>query len=216
MKKVLILVEGQTEESFVSKVLAPALEAVNVTTIPTVVVTKVVRGHASHKGGFPAYEKVRKDLQRLLKDSSAALVTTMFDYYALPSTSPGMATRPALPSLDRARHVEAALQADLNHARFRAYLSIHEFEATLFADLAQCPFLDSRAMRTLAAARAAVPTPEHINDSPSTAPSKRILAAFPDYQKVLHGVQGTQAIGLPKLRAECPHFGDWVAALEAA
>ncbi len=217
MRKVLLLVEGQTEEAFVNQVLAPALLPVNVSVIPTVVVTKVVRGQASRRGGFPSYEKVKRDLQRLLNDSSAALVTTMFDYYALPPTFPGMANRPTgLPSFDRARHVEAELEADLKHPRFRAYLSIHEFEAALFADLERCPFLEARAAKRLASARAGALTPEHINDGPSTAPSKRILLAFPHYRKVLHGVQGTQAIGLPKLRAECPHFGDWVAALEAA
>ena len=58
-------------------------------------------------------------------------------------------------------------------------------------------------------------TPEDINDSAMTAPSKRVLQAYPDYSKVLHGTLAAQAVGIETMRRECPHFRDWLERLEA-
>jgi len=58
------------------------------------------------------------------------------------------------------------------------------------------------------------PTPEHINDGENTAPSKRLNALYSHYDKVLHGSLISEAIGLNKLRQECPHFDKWVLKLE--
>lgn len=52
-----------------------------------------------------------------------------------------------------------------------------------------------------------------INDSPLTAPSKR-LAETP-YRKVTHGPTIAHEIGLPVLREKCTGFGAWLDALEA-
>ncbi|WP_265306910.1 DUF4276 family protein [Verminephrobacter eiseniae] len=51
-------------------------------------------------------------------------------------------------------------------------------------------------------------------DSPQTAPSKRILAAMPGYRKILHGPQIACAIGLHPMRAACPHFDHWLQKIE--
>jgi hypothetical protein len=57
-------------------------------------------------------------------------------------------------------------------------------------------------------------TPEEIDDSPVTAPSKRIEALEPRYQKPLLGVRAAQEIGLARIQAECPHFRAWLNQLE--
>ena len=57
--------------------------------------------------------------------------------------------------------------------------------------------------------------PEDINDSPHTAPSKRILAAMPGYQKTFHGPLIACDIGLDAMRAACPHFDHWLKVIEA-
>ena len=59
------------------------------------------------------------------------------------------------------------------------------------------------------------PTPEDINDHPDTAPSKRVLRIYPKYRKVLDGTLAAKAVGVDRMRQECPHFRDWVAQLEA-
>ena len=57
-------------------------------------------------------------------------------------------------------------------------------------------------------------TPEQINDSPDTAPSKRVLGLFPGYQKPLLGTLAAQEIGLDAIRRECAQFSDWIERLE--
>ena len=58
--------------------------------------------------------------------------------------------------------------------------------------------------------RDSVESPEDINDSPDTAPSKRIAKALYGYDKVRDGQQAAQQIGLPKKRDQCPHFRAWI------
>ena len=63
--------------------------------------------------------------------------------------------------------------------------------------------------------RAQFPTPEDINDSPATAPSKRIVAVLPRYRKRIHGPDVAERIGLNAIRAECPRFHDLLTRLES-
>ncbi|WP_199769702.1 DUF4276 family protein [Aeromonas sp. ASNIH2] len=49
-----------------------------------------------------------------------------------------------------------------------------------------------------------------MNNSPQTAPSKRILALVPNYKKTLHGPLIAEDIGLDAIRAQCPHFNRWI------
>ncbi|MEN6576184.1 MAG: DUF4276 family protein [Phycisphaerales bacterium] len=59
------------------------------------------------------------------------------------------------------------------------------------------------------------PSPEEINDSRQTAPSKRILELKPRYAKVTDGIPISKKIGLDVMRAQCPHFNDWLRKLQA-
>jgi hypothetical protein len=61
---------------------------------------------------------------------------------------------------------------------------------------------------------AIVATPEHINNNPNTAPSKRILKIYPEYNKVLDGYNIAKFIGIDKIRVECRHFDKWLSKLE--
>ena len=58
-------------------------------------------------------------------------------------------------------------------------------------------------------------SPEDINNHPETAPSKRVLAACPNYRKVIEGTQAAAAVGIPIMREECRHFREWIELLEA-
>jgi hypothetical protein len=58
-------------------------------------------------------------------------------------------------------------------------------------------------------------TPEEIDDSPATAPSKRVEALVRGYEKPLLGVLAILEIGLVRIRAESPHFDGWLGRLEA-
>ena len=58
-------------------------------------------------------------------------------------------------------------------------------------------------------------TPEEIDDSPVTAPSKRVEALVPGYEKPLLGALAILEIGLDPIGAECPHFDGWLHQLES-
>lgn len=64
--------------------------------------------------------------------------------------------------------------------------------------------------------RQAVQSPEEINDSPMTAPSKRLERIFGRgiYSKPEHGPIIAQEIGLDAIRSQCPQFDTWVRHLE--
>ncbi len=218
MRKVLILVEGQTEERFVKDVLQPHLWTREVHPEPKIVTTKRVKVGPQFMGGVSTFHKIDTDIKRLLGDSDAVLVTTMFDYHGLPVDFPGKQNLRGRNSFERAKELEAALEEHYDRGpKFLAYLTIHEFEALLFsspgvlAQVMNAPTYHSR----LQAIRAQFSTPEEINDDPTTTPSARVLNFFPGYRKRLHGSLTTGRIGLDTIRRECAHFGEWVVKLES-
>lgn len=77
MRKVLVSVEGQTEETFIREVLSRHLAGYGVHLIPVVLSTKRVKQGNKFRGGLVSYEQARGELVHLLRDSSAAAVTTM-------------------------------------------------------------------------------------------------------------------------------------------
>ncbi len=218
-KRVLILVEGQTEERFVKDVLGPFFWDKGLFFQATILVTKRVKAGPNFKGGVTGFAKFRNDTQRLLNSAGEALVTTMLDYYRLPTDFPGMNSRPVNGTpLQRVQHVEAAIaQSFSTPPNFVPFLALHEFEAWLFASPTELPRMmtDNRKQPQFAAIRAGVATPEEINERPQYAPSKQIEALFPAYKKTLHGPTTAARIGLDRIRAECPHFHGWMTRLEA-
>jgi len=215
MKRALVLVEGQTEERFVKDVVAPELLEQGLFVTPTILTTKTVKNGPNFKGGVSSYAKMRRDLTRLLGDSTA-LVTTLIDYYGLPSDTPGLDSRPTGSGLARVEHVEQAIATDLSSPQnFVPFLTLHEFEALLFTDPEQTASVILAPERTpnlISAGQGLLP--EEINDDPSTAPSKRISGVFPEFRKVLHGATAARRIGLSAIRAKCPHFNSWLLQIE--
>jgi len=213
MKRCLILVEGQTEERFVKDVLCPEFEPRDFYLSPTILTTKIVKSGPNFKGGVTSYAKLRADLDKLLR--SGAVVTTMIDYYGLPSDTPGMSDRPIGRAIDRVKHVENAIFNDMGSPYLLPFLALHEFEALLFVDhetTASVIPAPEKASEFLAIAGGA--EPEDINENPETAPSKRLKQVFPSFRKTLHGPTAAKRIGLSALRARCPHFDSWITRLE--
>jgi len=135
IRKVLLLVEGLTEERFVKTVVGPALEKCELLLVPTIIKTKVVPGAKPHKGGFVTYHQFIKQVQLLLRDSSALCVTTLLDYYGLPGDFPGWEEREeTTPVRQSVQQVQAAMKRDVADTRYHPFLFRHEFEALLFVD----------------------------------------------------------------------------------
>lgn len=216
MKRILILCEGQTEETFVNRVLAPHLLQFDKVIIPTGLVTKKVKSGQEFQGGVTSYVRVRRDVLNLLHDSNAVCITTLLDYYGLPSDFPGKATLSVTNPYDRVAHLEAAFAQDINHSRFRPHLMLHEFEALLFVQPSAIPAaLGENSANVSFTNIERFNSPEEINEGEKTHPAARITQVLPGYRKALHGPLIAERIGLPNLRARCPHFADWLNYLEA-
>jgi len=215
-RKAFILVEGQTEERFVKDVLQPEMPR-DLFLQPVIVATKRVFSGGKFKGGVPGYTKVRAEIMRLLHDSSAIAVTTMLDYYALPSSFPGRSNPIGATPSAKVGNVEAVWNADINNARFSSYLSLHEFEALLFCDPDEIAggFAKPDLATQLHAIRGSFATPEDINDHPDTAPSARLQTLYPRYSKPFFGSLIAGRIGIDRMSAECAHFADWVSRVKA-
>lgn len=216
VRKAFVLVEGQTEEGFVKKVLQPVMP-VGLYLQPVIIATKRVNSGGKFKGGVPKYPKVRAEVLRLLNDSSAVTVTTMLDYYALPPTFPGRETPAGQTADEKVRHVQRAWEADIGNRRFAAYLSLHEFEALLFSAPQEIAdgFAKPELAQELQNIRNSFRSPEEINDHPSTAPSARLSKLYPRYSKPFFGSLIAGRIGIDRICDECAHFAEWVRFLRA-
>ncbi len=218
MTDVAIIVEGQTEEAFVSRVLYPHLAPHDLNA------WAVLPGRgARRRGGRWPWTTVRRDVIALLKERSGRRAGLLFDYYGLPIDWPGRAAAPSAPIGERAAVVERALREDLakelgssfNPALFTPHIQLHEFEARLFSDcdiLGRAIGVDAEQLRSIVRKCSG---PEKIDDGNTTAPSKRIESLSPGYRKTVVGVSVSERIGLDVMRLQCPHFGTWLDALES-
>ena len=218
MVRIHVLVEGQTEETFANNVLLPHLMQRQVYLYPRQV------GKPGHRGGIGEYQRARQDILNTLKQDVDAFCTTMFDYYGMPGTWPEREVAKQKPFVEKPVTIEKAILADVVSAlgqsfdscRFIPYVQMHEFEALLFSNpklLAEGLELpdDSEVQHI----RSQFQSPEEINDSKETAPSKRILRLNTGYSKVTDGVLISQKIGLAVMRSQCDHFNEWIRKLEA-
>lgn len=215
MSHLYLLVEGQTEETFVRETLEPYYARQGLYCYPIIVSTS-----AGQKGGVVSYAKVKPQIERLCRQHASAYVSTMFDLYALPKDFPGKA-EPGYPiqgsGAQKAEYLEKRWQADIAARNFIPNLIVHEFEALLFAGPESfAEWLDeSGVIEKIHAISQKYSSPEDINESRQTAPSKRVQALMPTYQKTFHGPLIAGGIGLDALRASCPHFNGWLQKLEA-
>ena len=224
MSEIVAIVEGQTELTFVRDQLAAHLGARDTA------IWAVLSGKSRRHGGVRGWTSTRGDICRTLAEGR--YVTTMFDYYAMPTDWPGRQGSADLPWDRRGDHIEQAIIEDLkaslgdgfDERQMIPYVQMHEFEALAFADVAvlsaKTAPLSGRSAEELGRSFRDIldeaGSPEAINDGHDTCPSRRITGQIGrQYRKPLHGPIITRAIGLQTLRQECPHFDAWVTRLEA-
>ena len=228
MTRLLVHVEGQTEETFVREILRPHLYLKGFSNVNARLIGNARQ--RDRRGGIRSWVSVRIDILNHFSEDTTCLETTMVDYYGLPQTGsrawPGREAAGQLPHAQKATTVEEALLVDIcremgnafNPKRFIPFVMMHEFEALLFSD---CETF-SRAIgrpelsANLQSIRNQFPSPEEIDDSSITAPSKRVEELVKGYEKPLLGALAIREIGLDTIRHECPHFSEWLARLEAS
>ena len=208
MKNVFIYCEGQTEESFVNTVLYPYFANMDIYVTPIIHKTKRTPTK-SYKGGVIDYKPIKDELRILCKNPNV-FVTTMFDYYGMPNNTPAI-DHTDTDLYKRIEYIEQAITNDIGCNNLSFNLLVHEFEGLLFSDTqAFSTIANDKAVEKLQAMRASAETPEHINNSVSTAPSKRIESVISDYTKVRQGIIVAKNIGINKMLSECKHFADWI------
>lgn len=227
MARLLIHVEGQTEEDFVNEVLRDHLVNQGYESVGARIVGN--NRLRRRRGGIRGWPSVRKDIVNHLHQDPGCIATTMVDFYGLPKLGdgawPGRATATGQSTQSKALSVEKALLKSVIEAmgakfdpkRFVPFVMMHEFEGLLFSDCAA--FGRGIGQMSLEPKfrqiREAFATPEDINDSPVTAPSKRVEQIVSGYEKPLLGTLAVLEIGLTRIRAECPHFASWLNKLES-
>ena len=218
MKRLIFIVEGETEEMFVNSMLKPYFLKSGFNN--TLQCFKIKRSN----GGMQKYSYVKQDILRVIYEQEA-IVTTMFDFYALPSTFPGQTDIKDINNhLEKVLYLEKKMKEDLevsqrtSFGNYVPYIQLHDFEALVFTSEKGFEQLFEHSEMNYKGISELIkqyPNPEEINDSPQTAPSKRIKKLIPGYQKVLFGNLLVAYNGMSILLSKCPHFRSWIETLKA-
>ncbi len=215
-----ITAEGQTERTFVEKILVTHLGQHHVfADVRCVLTSRDKKSAKEYRGGLLSYTKAKKDIQSWLKEDrhEECRFTTMFDLYALPEDFPGYAAAgKETDPYKRIATLEDAMKQDVGDRRFIPYIQLHEFEALILAAPQELDweYLEhEKAIENLMRMMEGQ-NPELINEGAQTAPSKRIIREIPAYDKVTAGAMVATKIGLERLREKCRHFDEWITTLE--
>lgn len=218
-----IVVEGQTEQTFVRDVLAPHMAH------KEIYLHAALIGKPGHKGGDIRFNRAKEDIGNFLKQRKDIYISTMFDYFRIDSKWPGRAevlrqirNGATFSAIQKAEILETATHNEIvktfsgcdSEKRFIPYIEMYEFEALLFSDadiLAEKTEIDVSRIRKIIEE---YNNPEEINDDPVKTPGKRLESLKSGYRKVAMGKMVSEAIGILSIRRQCPHFNDWLAKLE--
>lgn len=223
MARLYLFVEGRTEQTFADTVLRPHLALNGVYMQPAVQIAHARRRGIVHRGGGRKYHPMRNDIVRFTRQESGGDVffSSLIDLYAIAPDFPGLAEAERFRSdpYQRVQSLELAWAADIPDRRFIPFLALHEFETYLLVKPEEFEMFypgEAARIRRLCQVRDSKSSPELINDGPQTAPSKRIISEFPDYEraKAALGPQVAELTGLQAIRDCCPHFDDWMNRLE--
>ncbi|MBO4631841.1 MAG: DUF4276 family protein [Lentisphaeria bacterium] len=176
----------------------------------------------THKGGDVRFSRIKKQIGNFLKQRQDIIVASFVDFY-------GIEEWPALDKIqtnhspsDIARILNDGAKQEICQAyperrpqeRYFPFTAVHEFETLLFSDssiLADHLHIEREKVDKVLAECG---SPEQINNSPETAPSKRLEKWNGQYGKTTDGIAIAAAIGIVRMREKCPLFDAWLCALE--
>ena len=217
MKRLIIVVEGDTEKEFVDKVLSPYLYLKGLQSVNCFKIKHT-------KGGLTKYQHIKTDLLNCIYENNV-LVSTLVDFYALPKDFPKYDEACKIVNkAERLTFLEKAIVEDIENEKkshlphLLPYIQLHEFEALVFSSLDAIKNLyDTEEARfyDLEQIMLAYPNPEDINDSPATATSKRLKndQLIKGYNKVNDGIMIIEEAGIETVLKKCPRFNSWVTEL---
>lgn len=208
MKRLYIIVEGQTEQEFVNSLIAPYMQQHGVYTVTPL----LIRTSKTGRGGFVNYEHLKNDIKKLLSsEKSDFVVSTFVDFFKIPEVPQKERWEKKATHIEQVEEMEQCIAENINDSRFIPYIQLHEFEALLFSSNKgfESFFSEDNAKDT----QHIIDTfnnPEDINTTPTGAPSKRLLAIKDDYDKVIEGNLIALEVGINDILAKCPRFRAWI------
>lgn len=216
MVEVVVITEGPTEEKFVKNVVAPFFRPNQIFLKPQTLNTS-----QDAKGGAVNFDRLKFNARNTLRQNPDAILTTFLDLYGLGTSFPASAKAKQQTNVyARTQLLETAMhQAIVDHVgcrpeRFIPHIQPYEFEGLLFSDVEALAHTEptwKTYLGKLQKVRSDFATPEHINDSYETKPSKRLENILsPKYKKTRHGPLAAEKITLNKMEQECVHFRGWM------
>lgn len=218
MVRISVSVEGPTEEKFVKSCLYDYLINRNILITPVIVTTKrnMLTSEKEAKGGWVTVSRVVEEIKNLINNYD--YVTTFHDFYGFQDKREDedvdalqerifVSLKEQMPNYD----------GNMLNKKVFVYIQMHEFEALLFSDIEKLSKrlnLSESKKNRLKSSVEIYTNPEAINDSPHTAPSKRIEDFYPNYIKTL-GYEIVNDIGIDIIRNKCPRFNLWLTKIES-
>lgn len=215
MKRIIIICEGQTEIEFCKDVLFKHFINIGIF-IQTPLIKK-------SGGGIVPWGILKKQIELHLRETDV-IVTTFIDYYGIPDNYNFPNWEESKQISDKSLRMDSLENAMKNgiiltlQNRYIPYIQLHEFEGLLFNNINvfdqnfNTSELNSR--NELLAILESYPNPELINDSPKSAPSKRLEKIITGYSKIVFGSILAEEIGLNNMRQKSPRFNNWIHILE--
>ena len=204
---------------FIENILAPYLAPQGIYLKATQITKK------GQKGGDVRFSRAKTDIRNHLRQRADTFVSIFVDYYGIKEW-PGLDSVPRNATPEQiANHLNAKVKQailaefpDSNpNVRFIPFLAVHEFEALLFSDTAVLATELGIEKSTIDRVVCECGSPEEINNSPETAPSKRLeIWSKGHYGKTSTGLAIAEKVGIMKMREKCPLFNAWLNALEHA
>ncbi|MCP4265361.1 MAG: DUF4276 family protein [Candidatus Brocadiaceae bacterium] len=212
--EIVVLAEGPTEKIFIADMVAPYLA-----TEHSVFMTPIIISKPGEKGGDVRFARVKNDIELHLKQRMNTYLTLFVDYYGIKGDWPGLveAKRQSKPNM-KAEKINTATKVKVDSLfktfgsdrRFIPYVSMHEFEALLFSESQKAAELLHVPKHKIDEIISECGEPENIDDSPMSAPSKRLENLSDRFKKTSTGIAIAKAIGLAKMREHCPLFNTWL------
>jgi len=217
MKALIILVEGETEQEFINRILAPYLVSRGLNTeIRPIMIEKSGGGH-----GYSNIQHLKNTIRPVLNRADEPIVTTLIDHYGINSERklPGYTAITTTNTEERIHQMEDILQVEIQKIKsyrfFIPYIQRHEFETLLFSNPEIGFDLEhDRIKEDIVRLCGQFESIEDINCTPQGAPSKRIGRIYESqkmkYNKVSDAVDIIELTGIEIVLEKCPRFKDWV------
>jgi len=135
MKRLYVVVEGQTESEFIKSVVSPYLLQFSIYVTPIVMHTS-----RSQRGGMTSYNHLRNEVSRLLKSGKDDfVVTTFIDFYRIPEVPGKEKWESITVDNERVRMMRKCIDDEIGDRRFFLIFS--------FMNLRHCSLLMITALR---------------------------------------------------------------------